>query len=214
MSSFPLIIKHLGIKPYQQVYQQMQTFTQQRTSDTPDEIWLLQHEPVFTLGRNAKPEHILQHSHIPEVQIDRGGQVTYHALGQLMVYVLLDLKRRNLGVRRLVTLLENSIITFLQQNDVVANSKQEAPGVYVAERKIAALGLRVSKGCCYHGLCLNIDMDLTPYQQINPCGYADLQVTQCIEVGINKDITTVTNEVLECLLDELTSVNVDEKGKS
>lgn len=206
MSAIPLIIKHLGIQPYQQVYQQMQAFTQQRTSDTPDEIWLLQHEPVFTLGRNAKPEHILQHSHIPEVHIDRGGQVTYHALGQLMVYVLLDLKRRKLGVRQLVTLLEHCIITFLQQNNVVAKSKRQAPGVYVAGKKIAALGLRVSKGCCYHGLCLNVDMDLTPYQQINPCGYADLQVTQCTEVGISKDITNVTHEVLDCLLAELAQV--------
>ena len=205
MSFLPVTIKYLGLQPYELVYQQMQAFTQQRTLDTPDEIWLLQHFSVFTLGRNSKLEHILQHSHIPEVQIDRGGQVTYHAPGQLVVYVLLDLKRRNLGVRQLVTLLENCIIRFLQQNSVVAKSKKTAPGVYVQGKKIAALGLRVSKGCCYHGLCLNVDMDLTPYQQINPCGYADLQVTQCVLLGIDKTIEKMTEEVLEYLLSELDS---------
>ncbi|HHL19101.1 MAG TPA: lipoyl(octanoyl) transferase LipB [Thiothrix sp.] len=205
MSFLPITIKYLGLQPYELVYQQMQAFTQQRTLDTPDEIWLLQHFSVFTLGRNSKLEHILQHSHIPEVQIDRGGQVTYHAPGQLVVYVLLDLKRRNLGVRQLVTLLENCIIHFLQQNGVVAKNKKTAPGVYVEGKKIAALGLRVSKGRCYHGLCLNVDMDLTPYQQINPCGYADLQVTQCVLLGIDKTIEKITEEVLECLLSELDS---------
>ena len=207
MQPFPITIKYLGLQPYSLVYQQMQTFTQQRTLDTPDEVWLLQHPPIFTLGRNSKPEHLLQHSDIPEIQIDRGGQVTYHAPGQLMVYVLLDLKRRNLGVRQLVTLLESCVIRFLQQNGVVAKSRKAAPGVYVDGKKIAALGLRVSKGCCYHGLCLNVAMDLTPYQQINPCGYANLQVTQCVLLGIDKTITEVTEEVLQCLLSELSAVS-------
>lgn len=203
-----LTVKYLGLQPYKAVYQQMQVFTQQRTPDTPDEIWLLQHEPVFTLGRNGKAEHILQHSTIPEIYIDRGGQVTYHAPGQLMVYVLLDLKRRKLGVRQLVTLLEDCVIGFLQQNGIVANNKKTAPGVYVEGKKIAALGLRVSKGCCYHGFCLNVAMDLTPYRQINPCGYADLVVTQCASLGIDKALTVVTDEILYCLLHELEKVNV------
>jgi len=203
MSFYPLVIKHLGLQSYEQVYNKMQRFTQQRTLDTPDEVWLLQHYPVFTLGRNTKPEHILQHSDIPEVQIDRGGQVTYHAPGQLIVYVLLDLKRRRLGVRQFVGLLENCIIIFLQQNGIVAENKSDAPGVYVGGKKIAALGLRVSKGRCYHGLCLNVAMDLTPYQQINPCGYAGLSVTQCAFLGIDKTIAEVAEEVLQCLLSEL-----------
>ena len=201
--TIPLTIKTLGLQPYEQVYRQMQCFTQQRKPDTVDEIWLLQHEPIFTLGRNTKREHILQHSHIPEIHIDRGGQVTYHAPGQLMVYVLLDLKRRKLGVRRLVNLLERCIIIFLQHNGVIAKNKKDAPGVYVDGKKIAALGLRVSKGYCYHGLCLNVDMDLTPYQQINPCGYANLHITQCVALGINKDMEVVMDEVLQYLLYEL-----------
>ncbi|MBE8233658.1 MAG: lipoyl(octanoyl) transferase LipB [Endozoicomonadaceae bacterium] len=196
-------VKYLGLQPYELVYHQMQTFTQQRTLDTPDEIWLLQHLPVFTLGRNSKQEHILRHSHIPEIQIDRGGQVTHHAPGQLVMYVLLDLKRRNLGVRQLVSLLENCVIHFLQQNGIVAKSKKTAPGVYVDGKKIAALGLRVSKGRCYHGLCLNVAMDLMPYQQINPCGYADLQVTQCVLLGIDKTMEEVTEAVLGSLLSRL-----------
>jgi len=194
-------IKYLGLQPYENTYHQMQVFTQERTADTPDEIWLLEHLPVFTLGRNGKQEHILKHSTIPEVHIDRGGQVTYHAPGQLMLYTLLDLKRSGVGVKQLVGLLESCVVDFLQKRGIEAKNKKDAPGVYVEGKKIAALGLRVSRGCCYHGLCLNVDMDLKPYEQINPCGYQGLEVTQCSLLGINEGVEEVGGEVVQLLLE-------------
>ncbi len=156
----------------------MQSFTENRTADTPDEVWLLEHEPVFTLGRNGKKEHILSTSNIPIIEIDRGGQVTYHGPGQLIVYLMIDIKRRGLGVRQLVTLIEQSIIDTLGEYQLSAQAKKEAPGVYIGDSKIAALGLRIKKGCSFHGLSLNLDMDLTPFKQINPCGYKNLEVIQ------------------------------------
>ena len=156
----------------------MQSFTEHRTSDTPDEIWLLEHEPVFTLGRNGKKEHILNKSNIPIIEIDRGGQVTYHGPGQLIVYLMIDIKRHGLGVRKLVTLIEQSIIDTLNEYQLSASAKKDAPGVYIGNAKIAALGLRIKKGCSFHGLSLNLNMDLTPFKQINPCGYKNLEVVQ------------------------------------
>ena len=185
------ISKHLGQRDYTDVWQAMQSFTQQRNATTPDEVWLLEHTPVFTLGLNGKPEHILDAGNIPVIQCDRGGQVTYHGPGQLVVYTLFDLQRRRLGVKQLVALLEQTIIDVLREHGVHSVRKSGAPGVYVNDAKIAALGLRVRRGCSYHGLSLNLDMDLSPFQRINPCGYAGLAATQ-----LKDHIDDVDNQVV------------------
>ena len=166
----------------------MQAFTAQRDAATPDEIWLLQHPPVYTLGQAGKPEHLLHDNGIALVKIDRGGQITYHAPGQLVAYLLIDLKRRNLGVRELVSRMEQAVIDLLDSFDVQAQRRADAPGVYVRGAKIAALGLRIRHGCSYHGLALNVDMDLTPFGWINPCGYAGLAVTQTRDLGITASL--------------------------
>jgi len=173
-----LQIRTLGQQPYDAIWQAMQSFTEHRSENTQDEIWLLEHEPVFTLGRNGKREHILAESDIPIVEIDRGGQVTYHGPGQLIAYLLIDLKRRSLGVRKLVSLIEQSIIDTLSDYHLNAYARKDAPGVYIDKAKIAALGLRIKRGCSFHGLSLNLEMDLTPFQKINPCGYKNLEVVQ------------------------------------
>lgn len=176
-----LIVRQLGTQPYIQVWQDMQAFTDQRGDDTVDEIWLVEHTPVFTQGQAGKAEHILQMSNIPIVQSDRGGQVTYHAPGQQVMYVLIDVKRRkaqDFSVRELVTALEKSVIATLADYQIDSYAKADAPGVYVAERKICSLGLRIRKGRSFHGLALNINMDLTPFHYINPCGYAGLEMCQ------------------------------------
>lgn len=178
-----LIIRDLGLVDYTSTWQRMQQFTDQRDDNTIDEIWLLEHPPVFTQGQAGKAEHLLFPGDIPVVQVDRGGQVTYHGPGQLVAYVLLNIKRRNLGVRQLVNLIEQSIIATLAQNDVDAYAKADAPGVYVDEKKVASLGLRVRKGCTFHGLALNVDMDLSPFSRINPCGYAGMQMVQSKDLG-------------------------------
>lgn len=165
----------------------MQTLTEQRNEDSPDELWLLEHPSVFTLGLNGKREHVLAPGDIPLVPVDRGGQVTYHGPGQLVLYVLVDLKRHGLGVRRLVTLLEQAVIALLAEHRIAAVARPEAPGVYVDGRKIAAVGLRVRRGCSYHGLSLNVDMDLEPFSRINPCGYRGLAVTQLKDLGVSAD---------------------------
>lgn len=191
-----LIIRNLGQQPYGEVFQKMKDFTEQRNSTTNDEIWLVEHPAIYTLGRNGKKEHILNAGDIPVVQVDRGGQVTYHGIGQLVIYLLLDIRRKNLGVRQLVSLMEQSIIDFLMQENIIAESRKDAPGVYVQGEKIAALGLRVSKGCTYHGLSLNIDMDLSPFQGINPCGYEALSVTQCLDLGFKTSVKQAGEELL------------------
>lgn len=178
-----LIIRNLGLVDYTSTWQRMQQFTDQRDDNTIDEIWLLEHPPVFTQGQAGKAEHLLFPGDIPVVQVDRGGQVTYHGPGQLVAYVLLNIKRRNLGVRQLVNLIEQSIIATLAQNQVEAYAKADAPGVYVDEKKVASLGLRVRKGCTFHGLALNVDMDLSPFSRINPCGYAGMQMVQSKDLG-------------------------------
>jgi len=171
-------IKQFGVQPYQQTWQAMQAFTDARNDSTADELWIVEHPAVFTQGLNGKAEHILQNSEIPIVQSDRGGQVTYHAPGQLIVYVLIDLKRAKLGVRALVTKIENSIIDYLASFNIQSLARADAPGVYVNGQKIASLGLKIRKQKSYHGLALNINMDLSPFQLVNPCGLQGMQMTQ------------------------------------
>ncbi len=181
----------------------MQDFTNSRQLGTPDELWFLQHPPVYTLGKNARPEHILNAADILVVESDRGGQVTYHGPGQVVVYTLLDLSRLKLGVRELVTTLEQTIIELLAGYDVLARARREAPGVYVNDAKIAALGLRVRKGCSFHGLALNVDMDLEPFSRINPCGYEGLEVTQLKNLVSDIDIGSVTDDLQQRLISKL-----------
>ncbi|MGM8447823.1 lipoyl(octanoyl) transferase LipB [Enterobacter bugandensis] len=173
-----ILVRHLGLQPYEPVSQAMHEFTDSRDDTTPDEIWLVEHLPVFTQGQAGKAEHLLMTGDIPVIQSDRGGQVTYHGPGQQVMYVLLNLKRRKLGVRELVTLLEQTVVNTLAEYGIDAHPRADAPGVYVGEMKICSLGLRIRKGCSFHGLALNINMDLTPFQRINPCGYAGMEMTQ------------------------------------
>ncbi|MGL4475601.1 MAG: lipoyl(octanoyl) transferase LipB [Shewanella sp.] len=174
-----LHVRHLGNMDYQTVWHAMQHYTDHRTEHDQDELWLVEHPPVFTQGQAGKSEHILAPGDIPVIQVDRGGQVTYHGPGQLVAYPLLDLKRKKLGVRQLVTAIENSIIAMLTPYGIDAFAKADAPGVYVGAGKIASLGLRIRKGCSFHGLALNVNMDLAPFQRINPCGYAGMEMVQC-----------------------------------
>lgn len=175
-------LRFLGLQPYERVWQDMLEFTLNRNASTVDELWVLQHEPVFTLGQAGKQEHILDAHNIPIVKSDRGGQVTYHGPGQLIVYLLIDVRRNKFGIRHLVDLIENSIISVLASFGIEGTTRARAPGVYVDDKKIAALGLRIKQGCSYHGLSFNIDMDLTPFTYINPCGYAGLQTTQLVDL--------------------------------
>lgn len=174
----------LGLKDYTATWHAMRDFTDARDDTTPDELWLVEHPPVFTLGMNGDPCHLLHASEIPLVKTDRGGQITYHGPGQLVAYPLLDVRRRNLGIRRLVSVLENAVIGLLSQYGIAATARPDAPGVYVAGRKIASVGLRVRKGCSYHGLSLNVAPDLAPFAMINPCGYQGLEITSLARLGI------------------------------
>ena len=179
MNNASLIIRRLGIQPYSDTWHQMQHFTDNRTADTVDEIWLVEHPPIFTQGQAGKPEHVLKVGEIPIVQSDRGGQITYHGPGQQVMYVLIDIKRhKNLTVRQLVTALEQSVVRTLADYHIEGYARQDAPGVYVQGKKICSLGLRIRRGCSFHGLAFNINMDLTPFQYINPCGYAGLEMCQ------------------------------------
>ena len=180
-AQLPVVIRHLNLREFEPVWHAMRSFTQQRDADSIDEIWFVSHLPIYTQGQAGKAEHILDSADIPVIQIDRGGQVTYHGPGQLIVYLLLDLKRMKLGVRDLVDSIEISIVRVLSQLGIIAAPQRKAPGVYVNNAKIAALGLRIKRGCCYHGLSLNVDMDLAPFSNINPCGYAGLAVTHIAE---------------------------------
>jgi len=179
------VIKRLGRQDYEKVWRQMQDFTQSRDENTADQIWIVEHPAVYTLGLNGKKEHLLNIENIPVIETDRGGQVTYHGPGQLVVYLLLDIERLQLGVRKVVTLLEQAMISTLAQYGLKAESKAEAPGVYVDDKKIGSVGLRVKRGCCYHGLSLNNNMDLTPFNHINTCGYPSLEVTQLADLKVN-----------------------------
>lgn len=198
-----LIVQHLGLMPYQAAWEAMRDFTEHRDETSPDQIWFLQHPPVFTLGLTAKHEHLLNPEQIPVIATDRGGQVTYHGPGQLIVYPLLNLRRRSLGVRQLVTLLEQAVIDMLAEFDIIAQARPDAPGVYIAGRKIASLGLRIRRGCSYHGLSLNLDMELEPFQRINPCGQANMQVTQLRDYGVTASIEQISQALLKQLLARL-----------
>lgn len=207
-----LRVRYLGLQPYEPSLQAMQDFTDSRDAETVDEIWLLQHEPVFTQGQAGKDEHLLQQTHIPIIKTDRGGQVTYHGPGQLIAYMLIDLKRLGIGVRQLVTLMEEAIIDTLAQWQVTAYGKPDAPGVYVNNAKIASLGLRVRKGCSFHGLALNVDMDLEPFLTINPCGYAGLDMAQLADFADQPTVATVSEQLLHHLTKKLgyTKVEIEE----
>jgi lipoyl(octanoyl) transferase len=194
-----LRVRELGLQAYEQVWRDMQKFTDQRSDTTPDELWLLLHPSVYTLGKNGKAEHILDPQNIPIVQSDRGGQVTYHGPGQIIVYTLLDLNRMKIGVRELVTRIENAVIGLLGDYEISGNARRDAPGVYVGGRKIAALGLRVRKGRSYHGLAFNTEMDLEPFSRINPCGYQGLEVTQLTELTSVSDFKDVERQLLSHL---------------
>jgi lipoyl(octanoyl) transferase len=200
----PFTVRRLGLADYEPVWRDMQSFTAARTADTPDELWQVEHPPVYTLGIAAKPEHLPRVKNgIPLVRTDRGGQITYHGPGQIVIYTLLDLRRRNLGVRALVRRLERAVIELLRGYRIEANGREDAPGVYVAGAKIAALGLRVRNGCCYHGLSLNVNMDLTPFGAINPCGFPGLEVTQLCDLGVADPAAIIADKLLERLSAEI-----------
>jgi lipoyl(octanoyl) transferase len=181
--SHPLKIRRLGRHPYEPVWRSMSAFTDNRAATTVDELWVLEHEPVFTLGQAGKMEHVLAPGEIPVIPVDRGGQVTYHGPGQIVIYPLFDLRRIGVGVRELVNKIEQAIIDTLAHWNIEAVRREGAPGVYVADAKVAALGLRVRRGCSFHGLAFNVNMDLEPFHRINPCGYKDLAVTQVLDLG-------------------------------
>jgi lipoyl(octanoyl) transferase len=191
-----LLVRHLGRQPYMPVWHAMQAFTDARDADTPDELWLVEHDPVFTLGQAGRPEHVLAPGDIPVLHVDRGGQVTYHGPGQIVAYPLLDLRRLRLGVRELVRRIEQAVIDTLGEWNIEGVRHTGAPGVYVADAKIAALGLRVRHGCCFHGLAFNVAMDLEPFQRINPCGYAGLRVTQMLDLGGPSRLTDVEDTLV------------------
>jgi len=197
------ITRYLSLAEYLPTWQAMQAYTAARGPDTPDELWLLQHPPVYTLGLAGKPEHLLRASDIPVVKIDRGGQITYHGPGQVIAYLLLDLKRRGMGVKELVGRMEQAVIGLLAEYGVKGERRDKAPGVYVGGAKIAALGLRIKNGCCYHGLSMNVDMDLSPFAAINPCGYEGLAVTQTRDVGVTDNLECVGEKLIEKLKQNL-----------
>lgn len=196
-----IVVRSLGLQPYAETWEAMQRFTDTRHIETPDEIWLLQHPSVYTQGKAGKAEHVLNAHNIPIIQSDRGGQVTYHGPGQLVAYFLINLTRRKLNIRTLVSSLEHILITLLHDFDITAETMPGAPGVYVNQQKIASLGLRVRKGCSYHGLALNVSMDLTPFSGINPCGYAALQMTQITDHQPNVTLESVESKLKQHVLD-------------
>ncbi len=200
-----IVVKRLGRVDYQPTFQSMQDFTAARTADTPDELWIVEHPPVYTLGQAGKPEHILRDVGIPLVKIDRGGQVTYHGPGQVVIYLLLDLPRLKIKVRELVSAIEQAVIDLLAEHGVSAERRDGAPGVYVGEAKIAALGLRIRNGCSYHGVSLNVDMDLSPFAAINPCGYAGLKVIQTKDLNLPLTAHEAGEQLSQHLLQQLDS---------
>ncbi len=208
-----IVVRQLGLVDYVTIYEKMQSFSATRDQSSQDECWLVQHSPVYTLGRNAKKHHLLSPGNIPVVQVDRGGQVTYHGPGQIILYLLLDIRRNNLGVRQVVTIMEKSLVAVLANWGINAYAKPEAPGVYVNEKKIASLGLRIKNGKSYHGLALNVDMDLSPFNGINPCGYEGLQVTQILNEANNVSdmaLPIVAEKLVEILTTELSKVTNNE----
>ncbi|WP_428449891.1 lipoyl(octanoyl) transferase LipB [Photobacterium nomapromontoriensis] len=195
-----IIIRNHGRQDYETVWQAMHQFTNERSPETTDEIWLVEHNPVFTQGQAGKAEHLLNTGDIPVVQSDRGGQVTYHGPGQLVAYILIDLRRHKLGVRDLVTHIENTVINTLSRFGITSNARPDAPGVYVNDQKICSLGLRIRRGCSFHGLALNINMDLAPFLRINPCGYAGMEMTQTALLNGPSKLTEVQPVLVEELI--------------
>ncbi|NSL53611.1 lipoyl(octanoyl) transferase LipB [Uliginosibacterium aquaticum] len=202
MEAASCVVRELGVVGYAETFEAQKRFTAERGPETPDELWLLQHEPVYTLGLAGKPEHLLIPSEVPVVKIDRGGQITYHGPGQAVVYLLIDLARRNLKVREQVTLMEQAMLDVLASHGISAERRDGAPGVYVKDAKIGALGLKISRGCSYHGLSLNVDLDLAPFLRINPCGYEGLASTSLKEQGV----TVGTDAVLAQLATRLSEL--------
>jgi lipoyl(octanoyl) transferase len=198
-----ILVKNFGLVDYEPTWHDMQRFTAERISETPDELWLLEHPPVYTLGLAGKAEHLLHATDIPVINIDRGGQITYHGPGQIVAYLLMDLKRRGYGVREMVSRMEQAIINLLAEYGIHAERMNGAPGVYVGGAKIAALGLRIKHGCSYHGLALNVDMDLSPFSNINPCGYQGMRVTQIKDLGIRDDIRALSEKLAARLQEKL-----------
>lgn len=203
MNTQKVIIRQLGLQPYEPVWQAMQSLTDTRGEQTQDEIWLVEHQPVFTQGQAGKAEHILMPGDIPVVQVDRGGQVTYHGPGQLTVYLMLDIKRMKIGVRQLVTAIEEAVVASLGLYRVEAYPRKDAPGVYVDKKKVCSLGLRIRKGCSFHGLALNVNMDLEPFSRINPCGYAELEMVDTARLGGPKTLSEASNSLITTLKDAL-----------
>ena len=197
-----LITRKLGLTDYQNTLAAMQAFTENRTSDTPDELWLTEHDRIYTLGLNRKNIRLPNNS-IPVVNVDRGGKITYHGPGQVVIYLLIDLTRSKRNVRQLVDIIESSIIALLAQYSVVSNTKKDAPGVYIDHKKIASVGLRLKRDCCYHGLSLNVDMDLKPFKAIDPCGYAGLEMTQTKDLNIHESPQTMGEALLNILKNRL-----------
>lgn len=195
-----LIIRKFGLTPYHETWQLMKDFTNQRTPSTPDQFWLVEHLPVFTQGQAGKSEHLLDPGSIPVIQSDRGGQVTYHGPGQLVIYLLINLKRKNLALKSLITSIEQAVISLLADYQITGSRQIKAPGVYVNQCKIAALGLRVRRGYSYHGLSLNVNMDLKPFNRINPCGYPDLKVVQMLDFSPSASIESVTPQLVSHLM--------------
>ena len=198
-----IVVRNLGLRSYEPVWRAMQDFTDSRDASTGDEIWFCQHEPVFTLGLNSAPEHLLATGDIPVVQIDRGGQVTYHGPGQLMIYPLIDIRRADIGVRDLVTALEQCVVDLAAEYGIEAASRCDAPGVYVEGVKLASIGLRIRRGASFHGMALNVDVDLEPFSRINPCGFQGLQVTDLGKLGAETDLGVVRDKLLPHLLRHL-----------
>ncbi len=203
MNNTPLIVRQLGLQPYEPTWQAMQAYTQQRGEQDPDQFWCLQHQPVFTQGQAGKAEHILNPGDIPVIQVDRGGQVTYHGPGQLVVYFLIELRRQKLAVRGLVSAIEQSVIKLLADYGITAASRCDAPGVYVDDAKICSLGLRIRRGCSFHGLALNVDMDLEPFRRINPCGLKNMRMIQIKDLYSDCDMEQVTSHLLSHLYEAL-----------
>ena len=194
-----LTIRNLGLQDYDITWQAMQRFTHERTTDTNDELWIVEHPSIYTLGLSGKREHLLTIGNIPVINSDRGGQVTYHGPGQIIIYVLLDIKRLNLGIHQLVKILEQSMISVLAQHEISGLSRIDAPGVYVNDQKIGSIGLRIKKNCSYHGLSLNNNMDLRPFDHINTCGYSGLKVTQLSDLGVTVSSKELADSVTQAI---------------
>ncbi len=208
-----IVVKKLGLQDYLPIWQAMKSFTEQRSCECYDELWVLEHFPVFTQGLNGKPEHVLNPGSIPVIQVDRGGQVTYHGPGQVVIYLLLDLHRLGQGVRWLVDHIEQGVIDFLNERGIQANTYPNAPGVYVANRKIASLWLRIKRGCSYHGVSFNADMDLSPFHRINPCGHQGLKVTQLRDLGINMEWSKIADRLCAQLCQSLGYTSILENSE-